>query len=139
MQQLVPTYINPGKVKYVFKNFPVIGQESVDAAAAAECAGDQNKFWLYGTYLFEHQTGENVGAFTPDHLKQFAGLLGLDTNAFNSCLDSGKYASAVQQDLAQGRGRGVQATPTFFVNGTEYEGALTIDQLTQIINSAGVK
>ena len=139
MQQLVPSYINPGKAKLVFKNFPVIGQESLYAANAAECAADQGKFWLYASYLFQHQAGENAGGFTPDHLKQFAALLGLDTTTFNACVDSNKHAAAVQQDYTQGQQRGVQATPTFFINGTKYEGYMPYDQLTPLIDAAGGK
>ncbi len=135
LQQLAPKYIATGKVKVIYKNFPVIGPESITAAQAALCASDQNKFWEYGNYLFAHQQSENSGAFTADHLKQFAADLGLNQSEFNSCLDSGKYANAVNHDYAEGQQRGVQATPTFFINGTKYEGALPADQLSTIIDA----
>ncbi len=136
LQQLAPQYITSGKVKFVYHNFPVIGQESEWAAEAADCAADQNKFWMYATTLFAHQAGENSGVLVRDNLKQFAVQLGLDANTFNSCLDSGKYAASVQQELAQGQQRGVQVTPTFFINGQKHEGALPADQLSALINAA---
>jgi protein-disulfide isomerase len=136
LQQIAPGYISSGKAKFVYHNYAVIGQESVWAAQAAECAGDQNKFWLYAVTLFEHQGGENTGAFTQSNLKQLAGQLGLNTTTFNSCLDSGKYQASVQQQLAQGQQRGVRATPTFFINGKMYEGVLPADQLSSLIDAA---
>src|SRR5581483_2395204 len=90
IRQIAPQYIDTGKVKIVYHNFAFIGAESVQAAQAAECANDQGKFWEYAGYLFDHQTGENVGAFSNANLKQFAQDLNLDTTTFNACLDSGK-------------------------------------------------
>jgi protein-disulfide isomerase len=139
LQQLAPQYIETGKVKLIYKNFPIIGPESTTAAQAALCASDQNKFWEYGDYLFAHQQAENSGAFTADHLKQFAADLGLNQAAFNACLDTGKYLNRVNQDYAEGKQRGVQATPTFFINGTRYEGALPGDQLSAIIDAQLIK
>jgi protein-disulfide isomerase len=136
LQQLAPGYILTGKAKLVYNNYAVIGPESQWAAEAAECAGDQNKFWAYAGYLFEHQGAENGGAFSRDNLKQFAAQLKLDTSTFNTCFDGGKYTSLVQQQLKEGQSRGVQATPTFFVNGQKYEGVLQYDQLVSLIQSA---
>ena len=135
LQQLAPGYIETGKAKIVYNNFPVIGPESVSAAQAAECAGDQNKFWAYGDYLFAHQGNENSGAFSIANLKAFAAQLGLDTQTFDACFDSGKYAGLVQQQFQAGQQRGVQATPTFFINGQKYEGVLPYNQLSELIDA----
>ncbi len=139
LQQLAPQYIDSGKARLIYRNMAIIGQESIWAAQAAMCASDQNKFWTYGNYLFTHQQGENTGAFSVANLKKFAVAVGLDSNTFNTCLDSGKYASAVSQQTAQGQQRGVTATPTFFINGQKYEGALPFDQLSSLINAAQKK
>ncbi len=136
LQQIAPQYISTGKAKFVYHNYAVIGQESTWAAEAALCAADQNKFWAYNITLFDHQGGENSGAFTKDNLKQFAAQLGLDTGTFNTCLDSDKYATEVQQELTQGQQRGVAATPTFFINGKMYEGVLQADQMSSLIDAA---
>jgi protein-disulfide isomerase len=135
LQQLASQYIDTGKVKLVYHNFPIIGPESQTAAQAAECAGDQNKFWAYANYLFTHQNGENTGAFSPDALKGFAAQLGLNQSAFNSCLDSGKYSALVHQQAVEGQQRGVNVTPTFFINGQKFEGALPYNQMAAIIDA----
>ncbi len=135
LHQIAPQYIDTGKAKVVYHNFAVIGDESIWAAEAADCAGDQNKFWDYSTYLLENQAGENQGAFTKDKLKQFAVKLNLDASLFNTCLDSDKYKTSVQQELNQGQSLGVRATPTFFVNGQKFEGMIPADQLTKLIDS----
>ncbi len=139
LQQLASQYIDTGKVRLIYHNFPIIGPESETAAQAAECAGDQNKFWAYGNYLFTHQNGENTGAFSSDALKGFAAQLGLNQSAFNSCLDSGKYSSLVHQQSTEGQQRGVTVTPTFFINGKKYEGALPYDQMTALIDAQDSK
>ncbi len=135
LRQIAPQYIDTGKAKVVYHNYANIGPESTWAAEAADCAGDQNKFWDYATYLLEHQAGENVGAFSKDNLKNFAAQLKLDTATFNTCLDNDKYAAAVKQELAQGQSQGVRATPTFFINGQKFEGMIPADQLTGLIDS----
>ena len=135
LQQLAPQYVDTGQVKLVYHNFPILGPESETAAQAAECAGDQNKFWSYANYLFTHQNGENRGAFSPDSLKKFAAQIGLDQSTFNMCLDSGKYAAAVKQQAAEGKQRGVKATPTFFINGQKYEGAPPYNQMAALIDT----
>jgi protein-disulfide isomerase len=139
LQQLAPEYIDTGKARLIYRNFPIIGPDSEWAAQAAECAGDQDKFWAYADYLFAHQDGENSGALSPDNLKKFAVQLGLNSSTFNTCLDNGKYAAEVNQQKAEGEQRGVQATPTFFINDQRYEGALSAQQLAELINAGQPK
>ena len=139
LQQLAPEYIDTGKARLIYRNFPIIGPDSEWAAQAAECAGDQDKFWAYANYLFVHQDGENSGALSPDNLKKFAVQLGLNSSTFNTCLDSSKYAAEVNQQKAEGEQRGVQATPTFFINGQRYEGVLSAQQLAELINAGQPK
>lgn len=135
IRQIAPAYIDSGKVHVVYHNFAFIGPESVAAAQAAECANDQGKFWEYAYVLFDHQTGENVGAFATANLKQFASDLHLDSNAFNSCLDSGKYASLIQQEKSDAQTRGIKATPSFYINGRFIEGLLPVAQFTALLDS----
>lgn len=135
IQQLAPKYIDTGKVRVVYHNFAFIGNESVRAAQAAECANDQGKFWEYSTYLFDNQTGENVGAYSDANLKRFAGELKLDTAAFNACFDSNKHAALIQQELQEGQALGIKATPSFFLNGQFIEGLLPPDQFAAAIES----
>ena len=108
-------YVKTGKVFFVYRDFAFLGPESVKAAEAARCANDQGKFWEYHDYLFSHQNGENKGNFADANLKSFAKTLGLDTTAFNQCLDSGKYTKAVSEETDAGAKAGVQGTPKAFI------------------------
>lgn len=122
-----------GKVRIGYVHFVFLGDESQWAGEASECAADQNAFWEYHDYLFVNQNGENQGAFNKDNLKAFAEELGLDTQAFNECLDSGKYTDLVQQDTAWARSLGVQSTPTFVLNGQGIVGAQPFEYFQQAI------
>jgi protein-disulfide isomerase len=135
LQQLAPQYIDTGKARLDYRNMAIIGPESEAAAQAALCAGDQDKFWTYANYLFTHQGAENSGAFSLGNLENFAVQVGLDSNTFNACLTGGKYATEVEQQTVEGQQRGVQATPTFFINGQRFEGVLPYDQLVTLIEA----
>jgi len=104
-------------VRFVYKDFIIIGEESTWAAEAARCAGDQGHFWDYQDKLFENQQGENRGGFSKPNLKRFATELGLNADSFNQCLDSDKYRNEVQRETAEGKSLGVRGTPSIFVNG----------------------
>lgn len=136
LEQLGPNYIDTGKLKLIFHNFAFIGPESDAAAQAVMCAGDQNKFWMFANDLYQHQGAENSGVFASSNLKKLAAAAGMDSSKFNSCVDSGKYAGAVQQQTAEGRQRQVQSTPTFFVNGQIHQGGVSYDQLVGFVDAA---
>lgn len=131
--RLMTSYVAPGQVKLVFHHFAFLGLESNWAGEAAECAGEQGKFFEYHDKLYASQAGENRGAFSKDNLKKLGNDLGLGP-AFAACVDSGRYAQAVRDDTKTGGDRGVQATPTLFVNGRKIEGAASFDQLKAIID-----
>jgi len=120
LPQIEEEYIATGKVKLVFKYFIVHGEQAVLPAGAAQCAADQNAFWSYHDMLYLN--AETVD-FTIENLKQFAEELGLDTESFNSCLDSEEYMDKLAADVDEARRRGVNSTPTFFVGQTEVVGA----------------
>ena len=124
-------YIDTGKVLYTYRsmgnfvsdniargNGTPASTESQDAAAAAYCAGDQNKFWEMHAYLFGNVLGENAGSFTDKRLKAIAQKVGLNMSQFNSCYDSGKYKDRVQKDFADGQAAGVTGTPSFVITYT---------------------
>lgn len=127
-------YVNEGKVRVGFFHVAFLGDESQWAAEAAECAADQDKFWEFHDYLFEHQNGENQGAFSIDNLKAFAADMKLDTEAFNECLDSGKYTQAVQQMTMFANQLGVNSTPIFVINGGAVQGAQAFEVFQQVID-----
>ena len=135
MRQVEEKYIKSGKVRLGFWQFAFLGDESTWAAEAAECAEEQKKFWEYHDKLFTSQAGENQGAFNKDKLKGFAATLGLDSTKFNECLDSGKYASAVQEQGQIASQLGVQSTPAFLVNGIPLTGAQPYENFQKIIEA----
>ena len=132
-RRLKEEYVSKEQVRFVFRNFAFIGNESRWAAEASECANEQGRFWDYHDQLYEKQGGENVGTFSKENLKRFAVDLGLNAEQFNPCLDSGKYAAKVQQELAQGRQEGVRGTPSVFVNGKLIEGGVDYQVLRRTI------
>jgi len=112
-------YIETGKVKFVYRDFPIpsIHPNAVPAALAAECADDQGKFWEYHDKLFEKQRQwESLDAQNGIRtFEQFAEELDLDSDTFNTCLESTKYLAEVQNDLDDGLSYGVTGTPGFII------------------------
>jgi protein-disulfide isomerase len=102
------------RVRMVYRQFPLTNMHpnAQKAAEASLCANEQGKFWEYHDSLFSDQSRLDVPS-----LKQRAQALGLNTATFNTCLDSGKQAEAVQKDRDEARKIGVNSTPTVFVNG----------------------
>lgn len=131
-QKLLTDY--SGKVRLVYKHFPLtsIHPNAQKAAEASECAAEQGKFWEYHDKLFDNQ----ASGYSLDKFKQWAKDLNLNANKFNDCLDSGKYASKVKADEADGQTRGVQGTPATFVNGQLVSGAVPYEQFQSVIDQA---
>lgn len=111
------SYIDSGKVKFVFKNLAFLGQESLDAAESSKCAQDQGKFWEYHDLLYASQKAENSGDFSTAALKKFAGSVGLDQAKFDQCLDTHAHQADVAADADAAQGYGINSTPTILVNG----------------------
>jgi protein-disulfide isomerase len=136
-RQVEDTLVAQGTVKEVWRNMAFIGQESVWAAEAAECANEQGQFWGYHDKLYAEQQGENRGYFSKSNLERFAADLKLDTGRFDPCLESDRYAAAIQGERAEGEAEGVHATPTLFVNGQKVaEGVPSYDDLRAAILAA---
>jgi protein-disulfide isomerase len=133
---LVKQYVDTGKAQFIYKHSAFLGQESVWAAQAAECAADQGKFWEYHNLLFERQKGENQGAFNKDNLIAFGKELGLDMVRFEPCVREDQTLARVQEDTSEGQGYGVRGTPTFFINGQALVGAQPIQAFQKVIDAA---
>jgi protein-disulfide isomerase len=112
-------YIDTGKVRFVFKNFPLetLHPNAMAAAIAAECANEQGTFWKYHDILFENQASWTQVSTTDaaKTFKRYASELGLNGTSFDSCLDSGKYTDRINKDEQDGSSYGVGGTPTFFI------------------------
>lgn len=129
LPQIEENYIKTGKVKLIFRDFPLpFHANAQKAAEAAECAGEQGKFWEMHNRIFDNQSAMEIV-----DLKQNAKLLGLDIATFNDCLDLGKYADEVRKDMNDGSVAGVTGTPTFFINGEKLVGAQPFSVFEEII------
>ncbi|MFB5620622.1 MAG: thioredoxin domain-containing protein [Nitrosopumilus sp.] len=141
---IIEEYIEQGKVKLVFRDFPIqsIHPNALPASVAAECANEQNKFREMHDVLFEKQnewnkleTGDALSLFN-----QYATEIKLDEEQFDSCLSSGKYIPEIKKDLEDGRDYGVSGTPGFFVGNdevgyVELKGAQPFDSFKKIIDA----
>lgn len=137
-------YIKTGKVRLVYRDFPLTGihPAAEPAAIAAECADDQGKFWEMHDKIFSEQEklGQGTVAFGAEELARWAREIGLDTNEFSVCLAQRKHADEVAKDAADGAALGVEGTPYVFVNGKLLiRGALPWPQVEQIIEQELVK
>jgi protein-disulfide isomerase len=135
LHEIAPAYFDSGKARVTYHYFAFLGDESRWAANAAECAGRQGKFWEFSNILFTHQAGENAGAFTAGNLKRLAQGLDLAQPAFAACVDGNQYAPVVQQDTLEGQRRGVNSTPTFFVNGRMVQGIQSSAQFAAMLDT----
>ncbi len=134
--RLIETYVKPGKVRLVFHNLAFIGAESVNAATAAACAGDHGHFWLYHGYLYANQSGENQGAFKTERLRDIAQVIGLDIDAFDSCLSGGTARSRVIAETSEAQQAGIDRTPTIVVgNQAPFQGVPSWEQFQAVIEA----
>jgi protein-disulfide isomerase len=132
---LIERYVDSGKVRYIYREFPLtnIHPAAQKASEAALCAGEQDRYWEMNEHLFEKQSEWSQAENPVDNFKAYAEDLGLETNAFNDCLDSGQTSVIVQGDGLAAQSLGVNATPYFFINDLAIRGGLSIDRLGQII------
>lgn len=125
-----------GKVKIVFKHFPLpFHQYAQKAAEATECAGKlggAKAFWSLHDKIFYE--GQPTGRLDINSLKEFAKQIGLDERKFSRCLDTGETAELVAKDAEEAQRLGVRGTPTFFINRRVVRGALPFEFFKQIID-----
>jgi len=132
-KQLVEEYVNTGKVKLIYKQFPLeqLHPFAKPAALASECAAEQGKFWEYHDKVFENQQSLNG-----ENLKKWAGEIGLNQAQFDSCLDDQKYLDKVNADLAEGSSAGIRGTPGFLIDGQLISGAQPYSVFKSAIEAA---
>ncbi len=115
LPQIYDKYIKTGKVRVVFRDFPLnFHQYAKTAAMAAECANEQGKFWQMHDKLFQNQRD-----LSRENIERFASEIGLNMSKFKQCLDSNKYASEVEKDMRDGMSYGVRGTPSFIIGKTQ--------------------
>ncbi len=119
----------PDQIRFVYRDFPILGPESFVAAQAAECAEEQGAFWEFHDALFSGRYPLGRQAY-----RAYAEELGLDAEALLSCVDEGRYAAEVQADAQAAASLGVRGTPTFFINGIPLVGAQPLERFQEIID-----
>lgn len=137
--QIISDYIDTGKAKLVYRDFPLeFHPASHISALAGECADEQGRFWEYHDHMFQEQAKQGTGTITYGsvELKQWARDIGLNANQFDQCLDSEKYADEVDKDFEDGQRAGVSGTPSFFINGQLIIGAQPFATFQQAIDAA---
>jgi protein-disulfide isomerase len=114
-------YIDPGKLRYAFRDFPIaqIHPLARKAAEAARCAGDGGKYWDMHDLLFRNQR-----ALRAEQVQAYAEQLHLDAQAFGTCLENAKYEAHVQRDFREGASAGVRGTPAFVLGKTRTDGTV---------------
>jgi protein-disulfide isomerase len=138
--RLKQDYIDTGKIRYVFRDFPLdIHPEARKAAEAAHCAGEHGKYWEMHDVLFQNQR-----ALAPAQLAAYAAKIGLNRRKFDQCLTSGRHSARVDRGLADGAAAGVRGTPGFVigrakpghvVEGASIRGAQPLESFRRIIDS----
>lgn len=130
-QTIEPLLQNYGdKILFVYRDYPILGPDSIQAALAAECAYDQGAFWGFHDKLYAAPS-----SLTRDYFIEYAQDLQLDLDSFTQCYDNADNQTRVSQDFTDGTGVGVSATPTFFINGKLLLGAQPYEQFAARIDA----
>ena len=122
---IIEEYVKSGQVRLEFRNFPILGLESVAAGKAAECAAEQDLFWplQHELFLLQAEAGQasdeelNIGRFSDSALRTIAGGVGVDLEEYDTCFADGDTLAAVQDSAAEARTFGLSGTPGFLFNG----------------------
>ncbi|HXI65990.1 MAG TPA: DsbA family protein [Gemmatimonadales bacterium] len=131
-QQLITT----GKVRWRYRDFPLpVHQFSRYAALAAQCAGEQGKFWEMHDQLFSNHQWAQTGKNPASLFRDFARTIGLDIDKYDACVDGQRYAGRIQASVQEGEALGVRGTPSFFVGGQMFQGRATSDDFKALFDS----
>jgi len=131
-EQLIAT----GKLRWRFRDFPLPSHKySRYAALAAQCAGEQGKFWELHDQLFNNHQWAQTGKNPRSLFRDFAKAVALDLDKYDACLDGQRYAARLDASVQEGEQLGVRGTPSFFVNGRAYTGRGTSDDFKALVDS----
>lgn len=120
LPKLEEEYISKGKVRYIFRDFPLrFHKKAVPAAIAANCAGEQGKYWEMNDFLFNNPDKLDIEAVTPS-----VGEIGLDQAEFETCVKKESHQAEIDKDLEDGRKYGVRGTPSLFIGKTGTTGEM---------------
>ena len=118
-KDIVKNYVDTGKVKIIFKDYNIIGEDSVIASQGAHCANDQGLFWEYHDILYSNWTGENNGWASPENLAIFAQQIDLNMNKWSECMKKGSHSQIILKSNDDARTLELTGTPAFFIINSE--------------------
>jgi protein-disulfide isomerase len=134
--QIMERYVQTGKARFVFFDFPVHpGDKAVVAAEAARCAGEQDAFWAMNKVLMTRMREWGDRRDPRGAFEDYADALGLDGKAVRECVDAQKYRQVVMTSQMRARQLGLNATPTFIINGRPVGEAMGFDQMAAVIEA----
>ena len=141
MKKINQEYIKTANVNFIYKDFPLNGEQSILASEASYCAQKQNKFWEYHDTLYNNWGGENTGWITENILQEFARDVGLNLDEFSQCLENSEFRQKVLDNEQFAREIGINATPSFLIfNDSELYriiGAQPFDKFEQVFEELG--
>lgn len=140
-EEIVKNYVDTGKVKMIFKDYTIIGPDSITAAHGAHCANDQGMFWEYHDILYNNWSGENNGWASSENLFKFAQEIGLNTEQWSDCMVDSEHSEVIRASNEDAKTLELTGTPSFFVidsenNVTKIFGAQPYSQFEKIFDSA---
>ena len=118
-EDILKNYVETGKVRMIFKDYNIIGPDSINASHGAHCANDQGMFWKYHDILYNNWTGENNGWASSENLLRFAQEIGLDVDIWSQCMIDGKHSQIIVGSNDDARSLELTGTPAFFVIGPD--------------------
>jgi len=118
-KDIVKNYVDTGKVKIIFKDYNIIGEDSVIASQGAHCANDQGLFWEYHDILYSNWTGENNGWASSENLAIFAQQIDLNMNKWSECMKKGSHSQIILKSNDDARALELTGTPAFFIINSE--------------------
>ncbi|MCV0392216.1 MAG: DsbA family protein [Nitrosopumilus sp.] len=116
---VLENYVETGKVRMIFKDYNIIGPDSVNASHGAHCANDQGKFWEYHDILYSNWTGENNGWASSENLLRFAQELELNIDQWSQCMIEGIHSKTILASNEDAKKLELTGTPAFFVIGPD--------------------
>ncbi len=139
-ESILENYVKSGKVKMIFKDYTIIGPDSVTAAHGAHCANDQGLFWEYHDILYNNWNGENNGWASSENLFKFAQEIGLDMDRWSNCMTNSSHSEIILASNQDAEVLGLTGTPSFFVIASDNKitklfGAQPYSQFENVFNS----
>jgi protein-disulfide isomerase len=136
MPELVEEYVETGVMRFEWRDFPILGEDSLTAAMAGRAAAEQDAFFEMHDEIFERDWERNAGDLSIESLTAVAGELGLDTEQFEQDMQDSDLEQAVREDLQVGQQLGFTGTPAFVINGRSMIGGQPTDTFRQVIDQA---